>query len=238
MSSNVRKFAPERTLGLRQNALGEAVTLVSSNMLNVGQTVFRQLDSRNTHSVHLYTTRTTTTFKERAKLRIKNGELVGCLEHISNLDNRRKKERILNWKVGAQLVKLLLSLAAFKSCLLKDRMKTRYASSDQEFNVAVDTIIPLNLGKFSKSGSERSYIEVECFDPLLLQEVIDFTLKKDRLRSKVFELDACDAKWMVAMEAMPTPKPIPRDVQNVIEAITAVLRGATKKGGTNMARYG
>ena len=145
--------APERTWKFAEAALPTSLKFLSQETLRIGPETFTKHAHTDTYTVHMYTIRTTRQFKERIKLRIKNGNLIGRLEHVSNACQKRVKRIVFPWKEGEDLNTALQGVSAVRSALLKERTKSLYRNLDQSFALAIDVITPLMLDGLVSSGT-------------------------------------------------------------------------------------
>lgn len=196
--------APERTWKLAETDFPTVLGFLSQETLQIGPEIFTKYAHTDTYTVHLYTVQTTRQLKERIKLRIKNGELTGRLEHVSNTCQKRTKRIVFPWKAGEELRASLQSVSAIKSALLKERTKALYRNLNQSFVLAIDVITPLMLDGLIPSGVRRFYLELEC-DAHLTSNVAALLSGRNGLQHCLSNVEYKDTKWIVAQEVNPRP---------------------------------
>ena len=202
LSSKTARNAPERTWKLAEADFPTILEFLSQETLQIGPEIFTKHAHTDTYTVHMYTVRTTRQLKERIKLRIKNGDLTGRLEHVSNACQKRTKRIVFPWKAGEQLRAALRSVSAIRSALLKKRTKSLYRNLDQSFVIAVDVITPLILDGLIPSDVRRFYLELEC-DEHLNSDVVALLLDRNGLQYCLSNVEYKDTKWIVAQEVNP-----------------------------------
>ena len=227
LAKKTARNAPERTWKLAEADLPTILKFLSQETLQIGPEIFAKHAHTDTYTVHMYTVRTTRQLKERVKLRIKDGDLTGRLEHVSNACQKRTKRIVFPWKAGEQLRAALQSVSAVRSALLKERTKALYRNLDQSFALAIDVITPIMLDGLIPSGIRRFYLELEC-DAHLTSNVAALLLGRNGLQHCLSNVEYKDTKWIVAQEV--NPRPVVCDNEMLVQA-KHLLAKILSKGG-------